>query len=232
MRRSALLFLLLTAALAGLKLLFDYYPGDFPHRSQAAAFTWPLIAGIVLLAFAGLLAERSAKLPEPFSDLKRERRAFVVAALAGVVYGLITIARDLSGAGETLVGDAWPHMALPWSIPFYAFGAILLEFMLRLGALCVLFWLLHVVILRRRLRLPAFWAVAAFVALYEIWPLMQADFAAGDWRAVGLGLLGPLYLSNVFEGWLVLKYGWFSPIVFRMFFYLLWHILYGGLAAP
>ena len=41
---------------------------------------------------------------------------------------------------------------------------------------------------------------------------------------------GPLYLSNVFEGWLLLRYGWFSPFVFRLSFYLFWHILYGGLA--
>ena len=225
---STVAFLLLALALAGLKLLFDYYPGDFPHRSQAAAFTWPLIAAIVLGAAAGLFAEKSAGLPEPFSDIARERQAFAVAAVAGVTYGLITV----FGSGETMVGDAWPHMALPWSIPFYTFGAILLEFMLRLGALCVFFWLVHVVILRRRMRLAAFWAVAAFVALYEVWPLMQDDVAGRDWGAVAGALLGPLYLSNVFEGWLVLKYGWFSPIVFRMFFYLVWHILYGGLAGP
>jgi len=42
----------------------------------------------------------------------------------------------------------------------------------------------------------------------------------------------PLYLSNVFEGWLLLRYGWFTPIVFRLAFYLFWHILFGGLAEP
>jgi hypothetical protein len=42
----------------------------------------------------------------------------------------------------------------------------------------------------------------------------------------------PLYLSNVFEGWLLLRYGWFIPIVFRLAFYLVWHILFGGFAAP
>ncbi len=229
-RASTLLFLALTLVLVGLKLLFDYYPGDFPHRSQAAAFSWPLIGAIIALGFAGLFAERAAQLPDPFSNLARERQGFMVAAITGVIYGAVVIGQDLLTDAKTIVGDEWRHMALPWSIPFYTFGAIFLEFFLRLGGLCVAFWFVHVLILRRRLRFVAFWLIAAIVALYEIWPYMAEDVAARDWQAAGATLLGPLYLSNLFEGWLVWRYGWFSPIVFRIFFYLVWHILYGGLA--
>ena len=78
--------------------------------------------------------------------------------------------------------------------------------------------------------MPLFWLVAAIIALYEVWPLMDDDVAAGRWGNVVRALAGPLYLSNVFEGWLVLRYGWFSPVVFRLSFYPFWHILYGGLA--
>ena len=53
--------------------------------------------------------------------------------------------------------------------------------------------------------------------------------ARGDWTSVALTPLQPLYLSNVFEGWLLLRFGWFAPIVFRLAFYLLWHVVYGGL---
>ena len=124
-------------------------------------------------------------------------------------------------------------MALPWSILFYLFGAIFLEFLLRLGGLCIAFWFLHIVIFRRRLRLALFWLVAATVALYEVWPLMADDVVAvGHWQSAAQTLAGPLYFSNVFGGWLVLRYGWFSPIVFRLSFYFFWHILYGGLAGP
>ena len=45
----------------------------------------------------------------------------------------------------------WPHVPWPWSVPFYTFGAIFLEFLLRLGALCILVWLIHVVILQAAL---------------------------------------------------------------------------------
>ncbi len=69
-------------------------------------------------------------------------------------HGLVTIAMYVwHPTGSPLGnGSGWDHMALPWSIPFYTFGAIFLEFLLRLAALCILFWFVHVVVLRRRLR--------------------------------------------------------------------------------
>jgi hypothetical protein len=230
--RSTVAFAVLALTLVGIKLLFDFYPGGFPDQSQAQAFTWPLVGGMIAFAAAGLFCDRSAGLPDPFADMARERQGVIVASITGAIYGLVTIGMDVASSTRTAISDPgeWIHMALPWSIPFYTFGAIFLEFMLRLGGLCIVFWLLHVVVFRRRLRLPSFWLVAAIIALYEVWPLMADDVAAGRWGSVVRALAGPLYLSNVFEGWLVLRYGWFSPVVFRLSFYLFWHILYGGLA--
>lgn len=223
---STLVFLGLALTLVGAVLFFKHYDGDFPLRSQAQVFTWPVVGGIIVFALCGLLCSRAAKLPEPFSDLARERRAWIVAALTGALYGLMTVNSDLQAETQRV------HMALPWSLVFYPPGAIFIEFMLRLGALCVVFWFLHVVIFRRRFRLPLFWLVAAVVALYEVSLPMTEEFSSGRWGRGMMLLAGPLYLSNVFEGWLLLRYGWFSPIVFRLSFYLFWHILYGGLAHP
>lgn len=231
---SSFVFVGSALTLVGIKLLFDYYPGGFPHQSQAEAFTWPLVGGMIAFGLIGLLADRASGLPDPFSDGARERQALVVALATGAIYGLVTIAMDIAYSTRTAISGAgeWPHMALPWSIPFYTFGAIFLEFLLRLGGLCTAFWLLHVVLFGRRLRAISFSVVAVVVALYEIWPLMADDVSAQRWDRVAEALIGPLYLSNVFEGWLVWHYGWFSPIVFRLSFYFFWHILYGGLAGP
>ena len=233
-RRSTLLFIVVSLTLAGIKLLFQFYPGDFPGRDQAAAFTWTLVASIVLIGLAGLFADRAARLPDPFADIDRERSGALWAAGTGVLYGLVTIAIYVwhPVASPLGNGSGWDHMALPWSLAFYTFGAIFLEFLLRLGALCTLFWLIHVVVLRRRFRLFVFWTLAAIVALYEIWPYMAPVAQAQDWSATALLLLQPLYLSNVLEAGLLLRYGWFAPIVFRLAFYLVWHILFGGLAGP
>lgn len=230
-KRSSLAFAACAAALVAIKLLFELYPGDFPVRGQAEAFSWPIVGAILLIGFAGLLAERSIGFPDAFADLERERRGFRISALAGLVYAAITIAQDyfIAGGGNLLNLEEWAHVPWPWSLPFYTFGAIFLEFLLRLGALCILVWFFHVLILRRRGRTATFWAVNLVVAFYEIMPMTLSEAQRGDWLSVALTPLEPLYLSNVFEGWLLLRFGWFAPIVFRLAFYLLWHIFYGGL---
>jgi len=39
----------------------------------------------------------------------------------------------------------------------------------------------------------------------------------------------PLFLANVVLGWLFRKYGFLAALVMRLSFYLVWHIIYGGL---
>ena len=230
-KRSNLAFAACALALIAIKLLFDFYLGDFPVRGQAEAFTWPVVVGILLIGFLGLLAERSIGLPDAFADSGRGKRGIWLAVATGLAYAAITVAQDLfiAGGGNLLNLEDWAHVAWPWSLPFYTFGAIFLEFLLRLGALCILVWFFHVLVFRRRAFPAVFWAMNLIVAFYEIMPMTLAEIDQGDWAAVALTPLQPLYLSNVFEGWLLLRYGWFAPIVFRLAFYLLWHIVYGGL---
>jgi hypothetical protein len=233
-RPSTLLFVSLSLVLVGIKLLFVSYQGDFTQSDQAAAFTWTLVASIILLGLAGLFADRAARLPDPFKNIDLERRGALWATSLGAIYGVVTIAMFVWHPTNSPLstGSGWDHVALPWLFAFYTFGAIFLEFLLRLGALCIMFWFVHVVLLRRHLRLPVFWVLAAIVALYEIWPYVLADIGEGRWDRVALSALEPLYLSNVLEAGLLLRYGWFAPIVFRLAFYLVWHILFGGFAAP
>ncbi len=232
-RPSSRLFVVVSLVLVGIKLLFDTYPGDFPGRDQAQAFTWTLMGSIVLTGFLGLLADRAAGLPDPFADWGREREGLRWSISLGGLYGCVTVATFVWHPVSSPLGHGgWDHMALPWSIPFYTFGAIFLEYLLRLGALCIPFWLIHVVILRRHLRLTVFWTLGAIAALYEIWPYMAPEIQAHRWGAAAADLIEPLYLSNVVEAGLLLRYGWFAPIVFRLAFYLVWHILFGGFAAP
>ena len=53
-RPSTWLFAALSLLMVAIKLLFDHYPGDFPLRDQAAAFSWPIVGGIVQLPPIGL----------------------------------------------------------------------------------------------------------------------------------------------------------------------------------
>ena len=224
--RSKRVFIATCVLFVAIKLLFDFYPGEFPVRGQTEAFTWPLVGAVILLGLAGLFAERSVGFPGVLADPQVQRRGWLIAALTGLAYGALTIM--LPGSNPLGLTE-WPHVPWPWSIPFYTFGTIFLEFMLRLGALCILVWLVHVVILRRRWLMPVFWTVNLIVAFYEIMPMTMQDVSRGDWGAVALTPLQPLYWTNVFEGWLLMRFGWLTPIVFRLAFYLVWHVVYGGL---
>jgi hypothetical protein len=230
--KAAWAFVALAGLMIAIKLLFDFYPYDFPARDQASAFTWPVVLGIIALGAMGFAADRALGMPEPFTDAERDRAGLWISIGLGFAYGVFTVVDSLIGGERHPYINAtdWPHVLLPWSIPFYLFGAILLEFMLRLGLLCVLVWVLHVVVLRRHFRLALFWIVACVVATYEIIPYVMEDIAAQNWGAVALSALQPLYWTNVLEAWLLLRYGWITPIVFRAAFYLIWHVLHGGLA--
>ena len=42
-------------------------------------------------------------------------------------------------------------------------------------------------------------------------------------------LVGPLFIANVVAAYIFRKYGFLAPLVMRLSFYLIWHIIYGGL---
>jgi hypothetical protein len=234
LRRSTLLFGALSLGLIVIKVALQFLLTDLPLRDQASAFTWSLVLSIIAIGFFGLLADRASGFPDSLSDRRRDRQGIWIATITGAAYGLITIGMYLWHPTHSPLnpGAGWDHVSLPWSIPFYTFGAIFLEYLLRLGGLCIGFWLIHVVILRRHLRLTVFWTLNLVISLYEIWPYLGPDIHAGRWGSVAGSAVQPLYLSNVFEGWLLLRYGWVTPIVFRMAFYVFWHLLFGGFAAP
>jgi len=174
--------------LVEIKLLLDAFLADLALREQAAAFTWKLILTIIAIGFAGLIAERATGFPDPLTNKARDWRGIWLASINGAIYGLITIGMYVWHPTHSPLntGSDWDHVRLPWSIPFYTFGAIFLEYLLRLGALCSGFWLIFVVLLRRHFRLSVFWTLNLVVALYEIWPYLLPDVHAGRWGSIAL----------------------------------------------
>jgi hypothetical protein len=150
-RRSTVLFVVLSLTLTAIKLLLDVALTDLPLRDQTAAFTWTLVLAIIAIGFAGLLADRASGFPDPLTESARDWRGIRLAVITGAIYGLITIGMYIwhPVSSPLNTGSGWDHVRLPWSIPFYTFGAIFLEYLLRLGALCVGFWVIHVLIARR-----------------------------------------------------------------------------------
>ena len=171
---------------------------------------------------------RRTGFPDIWDARISNRQRFFIPILIGLVYGVETVLRDLPNPSPV-------HLQLPLSIPFYAYGAVLLEMMLRLFAVTFLTWLISNVILRGRWQTPAFWFAAVVAASYEPLPFIREEFsesaAIGFPSIVIKWLTEPLFLANIVSAYLYRKYGFLAPLVMRLSFYLVWHVIYGGLIA-
>ena len=212
--------------MVSVKVIFVVAPTVFPGADQEGAFYWTTILAIALMGLIGLILSRRTGFPEIWDAKVSNRQRFLIPILVGLVYGLVTVIKDLPAPSPV-------HLKLPLSIPFYTYGAVLLETMLRLFAISLLVWLFSNVILRGRWQTQIFWIAAFIAALYEPLPHIKAELGSALAIAVPSILVKwatePLFLANVLSGWLFRKYGFLAPLVMRLSFYLVWHILYGGL---
>ncbi|MGH3388435.1 MAG: hypothetical protein ACRDOO_06105, partial [Actinomadura sp.] len=85
-------------------------------------------------------------------------------------------------------------------------------------------WLIANVILRNRGQAPVFWVLALLTSVIE--PAGQLSLVAGQLDLM-LVLGVALYGVNVFEALLFWRYGFLAPLVFRLAFYLVWHVVGG-----
>jgi hypothetical protein len=216
----------LIAFMIAVKVVFILFPTVFPGADQEGAFSWITILAIAVMGFIGLILARRTGFPDLCDTKVSNRQRFLIPAVIGLVYGVVTIIIDLRNPSPV-------HLKLPLSIPFYTYGATLLEIMLRLFTIPVLVWLFSNLILRGKWQTKVFWLAAIIAALYEPLPHIREQLIGVS----GLGILAvlikwaiePLFLANVLTGWLFRKYGFLAALVMRLSFYLVWHIIYGGL---
>jgi hypothetical protein len=221
--RSTKTYLALVLFLVAVKILFLAFPAKFPWADQEGAFSWLTITTVSFLGFIGLMLSRRAGFPNLWDAAVSNRQRFLIPALVGVVYGVVTVLYDLRNPAPV-------HLELPSSLPFYAYGATLLEILLRLFAVTFLVWLISNVILRGRWQTQVFWLAAVIAALYEPLPYLTNTFnARGILAALGVLVTAPLFAGNLVAAYLFRKYGFLAALTMRLSFYLVWHIIYGGL---
>lgn len=223
---STRIYILLVAFLVAVKIIFLLFPATFPRADQEGAFSWMMIAAIALMGFIGLFLSRRTGFPDIWDTRISNKQRFLIPIIIGLVYGVLTVIKDLPSPSPV-------HLKLPLSIPFYAYGAVFLEIMLRLFAIPLLVWLISNVILRGRWQTQVFWFAVIVAALYEPLPHISEQLSSAPAIAVPSIILGwateTLFLANVVSGWLFRKYGFLAPLTMRLSFYLVWHIIYGGL---
>jgi hypothetical protein len=207
------------------KVTFLLFPTVFPGADQEGAFSWTTILAITAMGFVGLVLARRTGFPEIWDNKVSNRQRFLIPVVIGLVYGAITVIIDLRNPSPV-------HLQLPLSIPFYAYGALLLEIMLRLFTIPLLVWLFSNVTLRGKWQTQIFWIAAIMAALYEPLPHLREQLSGVSGFAVLIiikWVIEPLFLANVVSGWLFRRFGFLAALVMRLSFYLVWHIIYGGL---
>ena len=220
------LILFLTIA----KLFFLLAPVNFPLSDQSSAFSWLTILMIAVLGFIGLLLSRKTGFPDIWDAKVSNRQRFLVPAIIGSVYGVVTVLEEVVGTRRSplqLSSDV--HVKLPLSILFYAYGATFLEILLRLFAIPFLVWLISNLILRRKWQTQVFWFAAIIAAFYEPLPYMTDALNHTGLLSALMIIVGPLFAANIIAAYIFRKYGFLAPLVMRLSFYLVWHIAYGGL---
>ncbi len=223
---SFVTFGLLVGVLVGAKLYFTDHPTDFPLEAQASAFEWRALWTLVSCGLLGLLLAPYARFPDMWDRSVPHRKRLLVPVVWGIVYGLVTVVGDLPNPSEI-------HLYYPASIPFYAYGAVFLEILLRLFGVTLITWLTAEVFLMGHLRNAAFWVANVATSLYEPLPHIWEDLQKVEQPVqVPVTLIDwafqPLFLSNLLTGYLYRRFGFLTAVLFRVSFYAVWHVGYGN----
>ncbi|MGI8919149.1 MAG: hypothetical protein ACR2H6_11160 [Pyrinomonadaceae bacterium] len=185
------------------------------HFGQLALIT---LLALLLLAPSTLIeGQRRTGIPDIWDSEVSVRQRFLFPTITGLVYGVITVIKDLSSPSPF-------HLPLPLSIAFYAYGAVFLETLLRLFAIPFLVWLISHLILRGRLQTPVFWLAVMVAALYEPLPHIGKDLSGVTAAAVPLVLVKwifqPLFFGKCYLRLALRKYGFLATLTLRLSFYL------------
>lgn len=229
---NALLFALIPAAAAlGVALLVAADPPDFAHPSQAAALNLGALAPFLFGGVIGVyLSIASRMTADPTGS--GLTRMLLLSLASGAAFGFAALAADHFAGFSKLIaarlGIASIHIAFPASAYVYAAGAIAVECLYRLIPVSILYALIARVVLKGRGEGAVFWTLAFLSSLSE--PLSQAPLAGAEPGLVWV-LFGFIFLFNLSEAALWRRFGWPAPILSRLAFYAVWHVVFGPMLA-
>jgi hypothetical protein len=230
---SLKVYLGLMAFLVAIKLVLTYFPQVFRSPAQAAVFEWKFLAIWTVTGLLGVLLAGRTGFPPAWGEPGTNAKRVWLPLAMGVALGVIAIITDLATGWTKLVADKMHlptiHIDFPASVLIYPGGAVIVEVIYRLLLIPLLLWLISGVILRGRHEERIFWVLAVLTSLLE--PLSQdlREIITGPSRFAFACVFVEDYSLNLGQAWLFRRYGFLSSILLRVFFYLIWHVLWGFL---
>jgi hypothetical protein len=232
LRVSIVVYLVLMAYLAMVKLALTFMPNVFRSPAQAAVFAWPAIALFTVLGVVGVyLADRTGFPPALGATADENAKRVWLPSELGIGLGAIAIVTEQATHWTQIVAAKMHlpsiHIAWPASLLIYPGGAVIVEVVYRIFLVPLLLWLISSVILRGRQQERVFWVLAVITALLE--PLSQDLHAviAGPSRGAFAAVFVEDFVLNILQAWLFRRQGFLSAILLRVVFYLVWHVLWG-----
>jgi hypothetical protein len=227
---SIVTYTIIVLVLIGIKVLFLLFPVRLRTEDQGTAFAWTTLIAIAILGVLGLFLAPRAGIPDLWAPIVDNFHRLGFPILVGILYGIITVIKDIRKPAEhPLAVDENIHVELPLSIPFYTYGGIFLEILLRLFPIPLLTWFFSTLLLRGTWQTEVFWIAAILTALYEPMPYMSESIKAKKYLEAASLLVSPLFIANVIAALFLRAYGFLAPLVMRLSFYLVWHVIYGGI---
>jgi hypothetical protein len=224
------IYLALMVYLALVKVLMEAGLVKVALPSQAAIFSWQLIGFVAIAGGCAVWLGPRAGLPHLWDPDLPPRRWLPFAAAMGLGLGAVNLAIHwVTGFADMLAESAnvsTINAPFPGSILFYSGGAIIVESLYRLILLTFPLWLIANVILRGRHRTAVFWGVALMASLPESAGMMSVTSGRLDMMLIAGSAM---YALNLFEAHLFWRHGFLAPLVFRVAFYLVWHVVGGVL---
>jgi hypothetical protein len=225
---NALLFALIPAGAAlAIAQFVSANPPEFAHPSQAAALQ---IAALAPLLVGGLIGVFVSVASGMTADPLRSNfgRMAGYSLFSGVLFGAAALASDhysgFSGLIAAELGIKSIHIAFPASAYVYAAGAIAVECLYRLIPVSILYVVIAKLFLKGRGEGLVYWSLAALSSFIE--PLSQAPLAGAEPNLVWI-LFAFIFAFNFSEAALWRRFGWPAPILSRLSFYAVWHVVFG-----
>jgi hypothetical protein len=206
-----------------------FIPGALKDPAQAAWFQWPSLLVVTLWGLAGVWFDRRSGIPEAWDPKISNVQRLVIPAAIGfaaaglqIVYDRITNFSKLNAAHYGLTTQWNGYVAALVSFSAAAIIVVGIQYLLLVGAPT---YLISTRLLGGRYQTLTYWIVAVFVALIE--PVSQNlwAFQAGLIAITVPGFVLS-YGINLAELYTLRRAGLLAPIVLRVAFYLIWHVLY------
>jgi hypothetical protein len=225
-RRSLVIYLALMIYLVVVKVVLELGSVEEILPAQAMAFSWPVIGFLALAGGCAVWLGPRTGLPDLWDPTISPRKWLLLSAVVGLGLGVVNLAfAGFTGSAQIMAEAAnVPSINVPFpeSILFYSGGAIVVEASYRLILITLPLWLIANVILRKRGQVVVFWVLALLTSALE--PAGLVGLLAGyPYLMLVMAVAG--YGINIFEAWLFWRHGFLAPLVFRLAYYLVWHIV-------